>query len=95
MTPSTEAILADLKVKRDLHSVLDVSYRDYWRTFAMIALYLAGFAYCEIDVHARISAVIYFLAACLLVCAAINDSQVAMKRRWSLLIALLEKKGLL
>ncbi len=95
MNSSTEAILAELKVKRDLRSVLDSSYRDYWRTYAMIALYLAWFVTMEIAWREQPSAMLCLFMASSAICAAITDTQTSAKRRWAVLVALLEKKGVL
>jgi di/tricarboxylate transporter len=95
MNPSPESILAELKVKRDLRSVLDSSYRDYFRTYATIILYLAWLMTTEFALRVQPSALFTLIMASFAVCAAITDTQAAAKRRWTVLVALLEEKGVL
>jgi hypothetical protein len=94
MNTSAAAVLAEIRVNRDLPD-LDVSVRDYWRTYAMMALYTAGFLFFELGLKTKVHAGLYFFATMLIVARAIHDSQRASTRRFGAIVERLEKKNLL
>jgi hypothetical protein len=94
MNTLAAAILAETKAKRDLCDH-HVSFRDYWQTYALMALYVVLFTVFETWWKVHLSAVIYFLAAMVVISRAIHDSQTATNRRFGALVEVLEQKNLL
>jgi uncharacterized protein (TIGR02246 family) len=82
MSSSPQAILAEIKVERDFRDLLDTSLRDSGKTCSIIVISFALFSALEFWLKIQVHAIVYFMSATIVVCAAINDSQVAMKRRW-------------
>lgn len=94
MNPSAAAVLAEIKVKRNARD-LDVSFRDYWKTYALMAIYVVAFFALERGLKTKIPVDIYFLATLVIVARAIQDSRSASNRRFSALVELLEKRNIL
>ncbi len=94
MNASAAAVLAEIKVKRDVRDH-DVSFRDYWKTYALMAIYAVAFFVLELGLKMKMSEGLYFLAVLVIVARAIQDTQSASNRRFGALVELLEKRNIL
>jgi hypothetical protein len=94
MNAAAAAVLAETKVRRDVRD-LDVSFRDYWKTYALMAIYVVAFVALELGFKMKMSPGLYFLATLVIVGRAIQDSHSASNRRFGALVELLEKRKVL
>jgi hypothetical protein len=98
MNADAQAILADLKAKREIHGPA-LHFKDFWHTYALMAIYGAALAAMDFAVRPltgpHMETVMLYAFMVLIVANAISDSRRAINRRFDCLVALLEKKGLL
>lgn len=92
MQADPQAILAELKAKREVHSPA-LHFRDYWRTYGLMVLYGAGLVLLQFGPQTRGEGILVYLATAIVIVAVVNDSQRALNRRFEVLVDLLEKKG--
>ena len=98
MNADAQSILADLELKREIHSPA-LHVKDYWHTYALMAVYGAALVAMDFVEKPRTApdfkTVMLYLFLVLIVATAIQDSQRAVNRRFDRLVELLEKKGVL
>ena len=72
-----------------------VAFRVYWKTYALMLLYIVVFAVFEYGLKFHVSAMLHFLATFVVIGRAVQDSQAESNRRFGALLELLEKKKVL
>jgi hypothetical protein len=98
MNSEAQTILSDLKAKREIRGPV-LHAADYWRTYALMALYGAALGVFALsyktNVDARIVGCIVYMLLAIIVGTAITDGQRAINRRFDRLVEQLAKKGVL
>lgn len=94
MQTSAQVILTDLRAKRELSSPTS-HFWDYWRTYSLLVIYGVAVPLLAARIQGDAEWLIGYVTTITIIMTAVRDSRRALDRRFEVLVATLERKGML